>query len=92
MKFVKYNKFKNYLESNGYVLDNGMNIYPNCGYCTILFSNINKKEKYAINVFLTNNGEIGDNVMSIAKGYGSPYFGWNFIKIDMRRMFWKNFI
>ena len=90
MKFVSYNKYKNYLESFGYSLEKGTNIYYDLAFVTYFFSKPDEKMKYIINVYLDKNNEPTDKVMSIAHGYGSPYLGWQSVKIDMRKKFWKD--
>ena len=90
MKFISYNKCKSYLESFGYVLERGADIYYNLKFITYFFSKPNEKFKYTINVYLNNDNEPTDKVMSINHGYGNPYIGWNSVKIDMRKKFWKN--
>lgn len=90
MKFISFNKFKSYLESYGYVLENGMNIYADLKFFTYFFSKPGKNDKYAINVFMKNDGTPGDHIISINEGHGSPYIGWRSVKVDMRKKFWKN--
>ena len=90
MKFISFNKFKSYLESYGYVLENGMNIYADLKFFTYFFSKPGKNDKYAINVFMEKDGTPGDHIISINEGYGSPYIGWRSVKVDMRRKFWKD--
>ena len=90
MKFISFNKFKSYLESYGYVLENGMNIYADLKFFTYFFSKPGKNDKYAINVFMSKDGTPGDHIMSINEGHGSPFLGWRSVKVDMRRKFWKD--
>jgi len=92
MKFISFTKFKSYLESNGYVLEKGMNIYYNLCFATYFFSKTGEVGKYTVNVFMSNDGIIGDHVMSINKGHGSIYIGWKSVKIDMRKKFWLNMV
>ena len=89
MKFISFNKLKLYLESHGYVLENGTNIYYDSKFITYFLSKPNEKFKYIINVYLNNDNEPTDKIMTINYGYGSPYLGWNSVKIDMRKKFWK---
>ena len=90
MKFISFNKYKKYLESFGYVLENGTNVYYDLKFITYFFSKPNEKLKYTVNVYLNKDNKPTDNVMAINHGYGSPYLGWNSVKIDMRKKFWKN--
>ena len=85
MKFVSFNKYKAYLESVGYVQEKGINEYYDANLTTYFFSKPDEKEKYMVNVFMNT-----DKVISISRGYGSIYLGWNNVKIDMRSKFWKN--
>lgn len=85
MKFVSFNKYKAYLESVGYVQEKGTNEYYDSNLTTYFFSKPGEKEKYLVNVFMNT-----DKVISISRGYGSIYLGWNNVKIDMRSKFWKN--
>ena len=90
MKFISFNKYKKYLESFGYVLENGTNVYYDLKFITYFFSKPNEKLKYTVNVYLNKDNKPTDNVMGINHGYGSPCLGWNTVKIDMRKKFWKN--
>ncbi len=90
MKFISFNKFKSYLESYGYVLEKGMNIYADLKFFTYFFSKPDKEDKYAINVFMSKDGTPSDHIISINEGHGSPYIGWRSVKVDMRRKFWKD--
>ena len=90
MKFISYSKYKNYLESFGYSLEKGTNIYYDLKFITYFFSKPGEKLKYTVNVYLDKHNEPSDKVMSINHGYGSPYLGWNSVKIDMRKKFWKD--
>ena len=92
MKFISYTKYKTYLESNGYVLEKGINIYVDLRFFTYFFSKPGKEDKYAINVFMSKDGTSSDNIMSINKGHGSPFLGWRSVKVDMRRKFWKDLV
>lgn len=85
MKFVSFKKYKSYLESLGYTQERGENISTGLGFKTVLFSRPCDKDKIMANVFLSS-----DHIFSISKGYGSIYLGWNNVKIDMRKKFWKN--
>lgn len=89
MKFVSFKKYKEYLESFGYVQEKGTNEYYNLGFTTYFFSKPDEKLKYTVNVYMNKDFQSTDKVMSIAHGYGSTYLGWNSVKIDMRRNFWK---
>ena len=90
MKFISYNKCKSYLESLGYSIEKGANEYYVLGFITYFFSKPNEKLKCTINVYMDKDFKSTDKVMSIACGYGDPYLGWNSVKIDMRKKFWKN--
>ena len=92
MKFISYTKYKTYLESNGYVLEKGINIYADLRFFTYFFSKPGKEDKYAINVFMSKAGTSSDNIMSINEGHGSPFLGWRSVKVDMRRKFWKDLV
>ena len=65
-------------------------IYQIIKFITYFFSKPSEKFKYTINVYLNNDNEPTDKVMGINHGYGSQYLGWNNVKIDMRKKFWKN--
>lgn len=82
---ISFKKYKQYLESFGYVLENGTNEYNTLGFITYFFSNPNEKNKYTVNVFINT-----DIIIAINYGYGYPYFNWKTIKIDKRKNFWKN--
>lgn len=90
MKLISYNKYKNYLESLGYVLEKGTNEYYDLKFITYFFSKPNEKLKYTVNVYMDKDFKSTDKVMSIACGYGSPYIGWGSVKVDMRKKFWKD--
>lgn len=92
MNFLSFTKFKAYLESSGYILEKGMNIYKDLRFYTYFFSKPGKVDKYAINVYMLEDDSPGDHIMNINKGHGSLYIGWNLVKVDMRKKFWKNFI
>lgn len=85
MKFISFKKFTEYLESLGYIKEPGVNEYPNLSFKSVFFSKPSDKNKYWVNVFLNS-----DKLMSINYGYGSPYLGYQSIKIDFRKKFWKN--
>lgn len=93
MKFVSFTKYKSYLESLGYHLENGKDDYSNSlRFITYFFSKEGEKDKYFVNVFTDRNG-VGDKIMCINYGHGSIYVGGiKSIKIDMRRKFWKNLV
>lgn len=88
MNFVSYNKYKQYLESFGYVED-GQIDHSDMSFITHSFKKEDVKLCYMVNEY-TNNGVATDKVMSINHGYGSIYVGWNSVKIDFRTKFWKN--
>ena len=92
MKFISYIKYKTYLESNGYVLEKGINIYADLRFFTYFFSKPGKEDKYAINVFMLKDGTSSDHIMSINEGHGSLFLGWRSVKVDMRRKFWKDLV
>lgn len=85
MKFISFEKYKAYLESQGYVQEKGENVYYNLSFRTVFFSKPGEKNKYTVNVFLNS-----DHVMAINYGYGSPYIGWKSVKIDVRKKFWRD--
>lgn len=91
MKFVKFEKFKSYLESIGYTLDKGKDDYSKTlGFITYFFSHPTNPNKYFVNVFTDIYGN-GSSVMSINYGHGSVYAGFvKKVNIDMRKNFWKN--
>ena len=92
MKFISFKKYKEHLESFGYVQEKGTNEYYNLGFITYFFSKPNEKLKYTVNVYMDKDFKSTDKVMSIAYGYGSPYLAWNSVKIDKRKKFWKKLI
>lgn len=87
MKYISFNKYKKYLESLGYIQERGENVYGDLGFRTVFFSKPEVKPKYTVNVFLNS-----DHVIGINHGYGSPYIGWNSVKVDMRTKFWKHML
>ena len=91
MKFVNFEKFKNYLGSIGYTLDKGKDDYSQTlGFITYFFSHPTNPNKYFVNVFTDCEGN-GANVMGINYGYGSIFSGnIKKVNIDMRTNFWKN--
>ena len=82
---ISFKKYKQYLEFFGYVQEKGTNEYYDLGFITYFFSKPNEKLKYAVNVFINS-----DIIMAINHGYGSLYLGWQTVKIDKRKKFWKN--
>lgn len=90
MKFVSYTKYKTYLESLGYVLEKGTNVYYDLKFITYFFSKVGEKNKYTVNVFLDKFNNPTEHIMAINTGYGSPFLGWKSVKIDMRKKFWQN--
>lgn len=93
MKLISFKKYKAYLESFGYVLEKGTNEYYSLGFITYFFSLPEENHKYMVNVYMDKKDfKPTDKVMSIARGYGNPYLGWNSVNIDMRKNFWKNLI
>ena len=92
MKFVSFCKYKNYLESFGWMIEKGTNVSYDLKFVTYFFSKPDEKLKYTVNVFLDKYNEPTDHVISINRGYGSAYLGWNSVKIDMRKKFWRDFV
>lgn len=96
MKHISFYKYKEHLESLGYVLDKGTNIYYDLKFITYFFTPVNKPKtkciRQMVNVFLDKNNNPTDHVISISLGNGSPYIGWNKVEIDMRRKYWKQFM
>lgn len=82
---ISFKKYKQYLESFGYVQEKGTNEYYDLGFITYFFSKPTEKLKYTVNVFINS-----DIIMSISHGYGSPCLGWQPVKIDKRKKFWKD--
>ena len=87
MKFISFKKYTEYLESLGYTKETGENLYYDLGIRTVFFSKPGIKYKYMVNMFLNT-----DKIISINHGYGSMHIGYKSIKIDLRKIFWKNLI
>lgn len=99
MKFIKFSKYKAYLESLGYIQEKHVDDYASpLAFRTYYFSKPEDNKKYGINVYtrpmLGSCGfELTDNIMTILYGCGSIYAGGiEKIKIDLRTKFWKQFI
>lgn len=92
MKLISFNKYREYLESFGYSIEKGTNTYYDLKFVSYFFSKPSFKLKYEVNVFLDKDNNPTDKVMSINHGYGSPYLGWESVKIDLRKKFWKQFL
>lgn len=84
MKFISFNKYKTYLETNGYRLNEKVEFSDFISYYFIKPNDFNI---YIINVFINS-----DYIMSINYGHGSIYNGWYKLNIDKRTKFWKNMI
>lgn len=89
---ISFNKYKKYLESIGYSIEKGTNTYYDLKFVSYFFSKPSIKAKRIVNVFLDKDNNPTDKVISINQGYGSIYLGWESIKIDLRKKFWKQFI
>lgn len=86
---VKFNKYKDWLQSQGYNVERidkyGLPLQCWC----YRFSN-STEYKYWVNVFCDKDLNVSNNIMSINYGYGSPYLGTiKPVKVDFRKKFWK---
>ena len=86
MNTISFEKFKAYLESQGYVEETKCNEFGHPLYMKeIFFSKEGEKDKYSVKVFM-----FSDKVASISYGHGSVYNGnIKNVKIDFRKKFWK---
>lgn len=92
MKYISFNKYKEYLLSKGFVLETGTNIYYNIKMKTYFFKDPNRNHKVLVNIFLDKDNNDTDYLVSVNCGYGSSLIGYESCKIDKRKKFWKNFI
>ena len=92
MKHISFNKYKEYLLSKGFILENGTNIYYNIKMKTYFFKDPNRNHKVLVNIFIDKNNNDTDYLVSVNCGSGSPLIGYESCKIDKRKKFWKNFM
>lgn len=95
-KFISFTKYKAYLQSQGYTLQNKTIDYGAPIYMRdYVFSKEGDENIYKVTVFakpyeVDGNLEVGDHVASINYGRGSFYCGvWKRIEADFRKKFWK---
>lgn len=92
MKHLSFNKFKCYLEQQGYYIEYKDDHSDALQFVMYFFSKDGQKNKYFVNVLTDRNG-VGDEIICISYGYGSFYVGGiNKVKVDYRKNFWKQFI
>lgn len=89
MKFISFKKFKAYLESQGYVQEQGKNIYGAPIFLEETFySKEGEVDKYSVKTYM-----FSDKVASIWFGHGSFYSGnITRVKVDYRKKFWKELL
>lgn len=92
MKYISFSKFKNYIEDQGFILEKNTNIYYDLKFISYFFSNKNKNYKYMVNVFLDKNNNPTDHIISINKGCGSIFIGWEKCKVDFRKKMWNSLV
>lgn len=92
MKYISFNKYKEYLLSKGFILESGTNIYYNIKMKTYFFKDPNRNHKVLVNIFIDKDNNDTDYLVSVNCGYGSLLIGYESCKIDKRKKFWKNFM
>ena len=92
MKHISFSKFKNYIEDQGFLLEKKSNVYYDLKFISYFFSNKNMNYKYMVNVFLDKNNNPTDHIISINKGCGSIFIGWERCNIDFRKKTWISLV
>ena len=89
---VKFNKYKDWLQIQGYNVERIDKYAPPLQCYCYTFSN-GTKYKYWVNVHCDRNLNVSNNIMSINYGWGTPYMGTiKSVKIDFRKKFWKEML
>lgn len=87
-KHISFTKYKEYLQSQGYSLEDKTTEYgAPVNLRDYVFSKEDNKNIYKVTVHTE---PYDDHITSINYGHGSPYSGcWKRINIDYRKNFWK---